>query len=1437
MSGMFGMTVMRRPMGLLVLLACLSMGIPAQAEGFQVDYHADPCRNLAERASGETRRVGDVSVSLETFYYAACERVRLRMVEGLRTRATNLASQLPVASGHQVTVIYDRFVEWLSQQVHSRLPPERRDETTPREALKTWLANPDQDVTDYVNHYLATKAPQFVEALKRVQQDSSLKIIEGLQTLWQEAKQRLQALIDATAALEEAPPDTAYTDKLREFGLSGEWIDRLQAYEAQFDLLDRNYNVADAARTMYRAFTAEAYAGQLKEALTLLEIFGGTLESSRVPAISLVGTLVANMGKLGKEAVARANALSQLIRAREGYCIGLGYHTLLEERSIALKQSAGEGIGACPLDRDDPLLKDMYYQAEPHNRDQLYFWVDGGFVTGRATGGGRDGVADARAFIRSAAGIGFSAFVGKADDMETIIDVYNTPYGPEHYLADVPGHSPEPGITGLTAEADAVMNAIVERVRKLRKFLELDDSCGPESFERLIARETGLRLGAFPMADRLALQKLKTSYALGFIQLHRGGSGNAFRTEAYTRYRDVWKRLKDLSLVRLDVRVRDKKNIAKDCPDCAGARIELNVENGREMAGCRVTAADDRGLFTARIVTRSPDVAITASAQAGDVSSEPETVDKRHLEIETLPFRKAFDFTLRLPFEAQTTPEEILAALRSLHGKATRIAQSGRTACAAARRAIADIKAARRALDERIASFEQEMAQRNDDLAALAKAGGRLTRLAERARTQAEAAVEAKQKAEEAALTACDKVSAVRDASDEARQQRLLTEIRSARTQARMSARRALRSEDAARKTATKAGKIANTAEPIADKAATLSDRAQSLTSQAEEIRKQGKSIDQYGETIKAALQKLDELLTQVDPAHTAALATASALADPSPVRAEATRLRNAIRALPGDLRACLDEIADAEPGAGAEGLSDRLEKATARLRALPATTGQMARAQVLRQRADTAAARADVAEIYAEAAVSAAEDARRCTELAASAITQGQEDDVAAAIRAAIAECRFRSAGELLQELKGDPRYAGLRETYRAAVDREARTRTAYERAQRLYRDGNEDAALAALETARAATECDRFRTTIDAAIARIKEPGGEPGSADRLAGQARAAIAGCQFGRAKDLIARLGEAGHAMHAALRAEYEAAVKRESRTRALYEKARERHRAGELDTARALLQQAQENTECPGFSSRIARTMAALDATPSADLPEDETGQAPAPLAQTEDDQRGLAQAWHGKIRLTRLTINGRAVSAETLIRRLARALNIQEQRRRDQRGDGPMEKTISSIVRALLVGQAVALKVMEEPTPVSFRFAGLDTGYKLRAVGAVSEKTREIIARMPAFRADTGQDTVSAVFREDDGESRITMKISPEENHTRLGLLAQMEVIPKADGPLRNVAREIRATFTGEATPGQVATKTVLDRFQKRWRRTMKGYADELGVRDGRQR
>jgi len=1416
--------MLRRALRLFILTTAVILPLRAAAEPtLVITPPEDPCRHISDLAKGTTLKVGDHALSMETFSYASCEYARAQVEASIRARLESLRSGVEERGKAELDNIYDRFLAWLAAQVrqavYEQLTEEQRAGLSPDEHFKAWLKNPDQELSAYVNYYFQTHYSEFQPYLDRYRNDNSKEIIDGLSELWTKAKERLKKLTDAVHEI-EAEPDAGperISEILDKYGLSGPWIAKFRQYEARFNRLDSSYGIVDTAKMVHAAFTAEDYSGKLTGMFALMEKFGGYLSDSNVPGVSLIGTLIEAYGQIAKEALARANELEKLIRQREGHCIGLAAHTLLEKRSLALKALVGESIQACPLDEKNPFFKDIYEQTIPQDAGQLYFWNGTGFIKGRPNGGGRRGVEAAQRFIRDAATIGLVEFVGKETDMATIAAVYNTPYGPEHYLEDLPGHSPSPGLAGIIAEGEAVIEAITERIRRLRDGARLDAQCGEDDFATFIDRETSLLLSQYPLDTPELQDRLAFSYALGFVQKHnKVVGGSVGRAGIYDRYKRIWERMKDLSLLVLFGQVVDKRDRTQVCEDCAGAQIALSVGGGSVWSACGVTSADDKGSFVARIGTRSAEVSATVSATGGGVTSETLTIDKRALGLsETdVPFIREFAFDIELPLEGdEDTAQAALDALRGHHSAALKAFTAGQGACAAAKSLIAEAAAAR----EAIAARAEQVAERLEDLdpkrVELDRLQQRLDTAMENARKAAEAVVEAKQKGEDAALSACDLTAKLRKEDDEALQRRMLTEVRSHAISARTYSRAAERALTTAQRAAAQAEELSISAVEIAETAERAASDADSVLADAGDLEETPPALSGYRDTIADSITELD----RIEPLAKAAFNTLKTEAGSDPelaeMLAEGERLYGEIAGFGGKLDACSKDLEDtaSEHATASKKLGTVLDGLRTK-----GGTDPSGLAQLLAAKSEEARASADVAEVFIEAARAAATDADRCLKLAEAALTGGPLDDLAAAAEAAIAQCDFESAKSLLNRMKDSPSYTALANAYTAALERERQTKALFDRASAQNEAGNREEALRLLLSARTNTKCADYQLAINEAIAGIRGAGD-----DSLLAQVRAAIGACDFKTAREKIAELDRIDHPSFAEAQADYQAAVDRERRTRALFEQARARHGEGRTDDAIALLNEARANTECDKYRSRIDSTLAALSGTDSSE-----------PAGDTDVAADGVvdwSQSYKGEIRLTRVIVNGSESSPGGLIQLIDREWRKERAKRPDRDGVIPaIGDTLYDVITGAVISVIGALK---DGVPLSFALVPDGSAYRFALVGEGETASPDKLKKIPIFQPVDAR-TLRMTWQSEDGLGRATITLSADPEDASVTLSAEMSGRPEPDDAdeMYNM-RSLAATVEGRFEPGSIPAKQLEAALKNRVKAAARRYAPHFKI------
>ncbi|RLE34847.1 MAG: hypothetical protein DRJ61_04390, partial [Acidobacteria bacterium] len=629
----------------LALLLCAGS---AAAESTIVLTYEDPCPRFAEMGRNETVKVAGVTVSLEPLFMGTCNYLKEQITSAVETKKKAIEGEFEKAAQGAAQELYVGFQHWMKEIVAAKLGMKTNNPRFEKHFVE-WMDHPDREIEFYVNAYLQDQWPRVHELVRRCQQDNSGEIISGLQTLWQEARKKLENLTKAYQEI-DANPNTPYTDILTKYGVSGPYLDRFQAGEHKFRVFNNKYEILKAAKVMYDAFEAEDHRGKIGGLFKLLETVGDIAYRSDIPGVSLFGQIIKAYGQLATEMLNQIDGLERMIRAREGFCIGLATHTLEKERNKTFIAAFGHGIRACPIDPERPFLKDIFQQAQPEDINQLYFWIEGSksWVKGQAKGGGMDGVRRAQTLVRDGASIGFPRLQSKDVDLPTISAFYNTPYNDSTHGV---------GLEGLWSEAVTTIDAIGLKLETLGRGLSNapGEGCTFEDLHETLASRCAVNAQHFPSPGE-ARSKLQISYALGFVAKHNTKAlPNRRSVAAIERYRTIHQCLKPLSVLVINGRIRESGRLTEACSACGGAEVRVQPIGGFELPGCAVRHADPAGNFTTRIYTRFLDSSVRLSALLGDRRrSETIIINRRVVSMDPYPFGHIEEtFNIQVPTEDQ----------------------------------------------------------------------------------------------------------------------------------------------------------------------------------------------------------------------------------------------------------------------------------------------------------------------------------------------------------------------------------------------------------------------------------------------------------------------------------------------------------------------------------------------------------------------------------------------------------------------------------------------------------------------------------------------------------------------------------------------------------------------------------------------------------------
>ncbi len=419
----------------------------------------------------------------------------------------------------------------------------------------------------------------------------SQEIVSDLQGLYSDAAGRLKALTDATNALQENPQaDVAET--LRSFGLDGTVIDDVEFLEVNYNAaMDRYGAYADYYAifdTLRQGMASRNPGAKLDALFTLGAEYGGK--------IPVLGKFVELYAKVAQEMISAVGRLGGILRARQGYCLGVGTtghipSKFVDERNQAFSAAYPGVERICPFAKVG-LYHDVYYDEGAANN--LYFWTSSGFVKGAEAHGG---IADVRALVVWLRKHGESA---KAQDVAFIARAYNI----------------APGFLERERRVRKLAQETAQEVRRLASELV---TCSVEERRRILLDEGELipvlqaleqdtdGLEHFPYVEDIVDKVIEERILEGKVTLWAACS-------------DAHERLERLRAVLLSGRVVDGSGQGLD-----GVSVSVS-SGGRLLQGCsRLTS--ERGNVSAQLLAGRDDaLELTVSASDSDLGSDEEKV-------------------------------------------------------------------------------------------------------------------------------------------------------------------------------------------------------------------------------------------------------------------------------------------------------------------------------------------------------------------------------------------------------------------------------------------------------------------------------------------------------------------------------------------------------------------------------------------------------------------------------------------------------------------------------------------------------------------------------------------------------------------------------------------------------------------------------------------
>jgi tetratricopeptide (TPR) repeat protein len=600
------------------LLATPSLSSSQGHSPDSVKISSTPCKSAWGSLPKQYKKkvgVGGLTIDPKKVFMTKCNQYKDRLIASVKKPISNLQKQAQGAVDAAKKEAQNTFLSWVAEkfkdQIMPTLPPDVRakyDSNSPliQAHAQQWLNQPGREVSTYVNEYIKQKAPTIAKGIAiytDLTQGQSAEILKDLKGVLSKARKRLGALLKATAEIEKNP-DVPYTKILQKYGLSGEYVDRFKGYEGRIRAFNKAYNAKEIVMTTIDAFQTNDPKMKISKMFDLMDSMSAVAQDSKIPMVALVGDIVNAMAKAAKQMLEATLNLGKVLEKRAGYCKGVSTPGISTRSDILKKR----GIFACPLSETTMPWKHIYETIEPV-QGKILFWDGNRFIDGIDEGGHKAGVQAAIKLMTGARALGYPV---KPTDVGTIAKVYNTPGG----------------IPKLMKEANKVINEIALKANQLKRAMGTKGKCSRQDIIKQVESMTGLNLSEFlNELDTQGRSRLVTTYAASYVAKTGGfGDSSGKRSGAYDRYRKIYEKIKDVELVILDGRVRNRNNPNGACKKCAKAIVDAKVSGGQEVRGCEVWQADSRGNFVLHIVATTKSVSVTIKAMAAKAQSPTRTL-------------------------------------------------------------------------------------------------------------------------------------------------------------------------------------------------------------------------------------------------------------------------------------------------------------------------------------------------------------------------------------------------------------------------------------------------------------------------------------------------------------------------------------------------------------------------------------------------------------------------------------------------------------------------------------------------------------------------------------------------------------------------------------------------------------------------------------------
>jgi hypothetical protein len=416
--------------------------------------------------------------------------------------------------------------------------------------------------------------------------EQSLEIVGNMSNLWKDAKDRMKKITEAKDYLEKHPEADA-VKVLRDMGLSGSLIDDLEDIETNYNGLKNmasNYIEAlSAIKAVVGALRSRDPGSKIETLFSL-----GAKYGDKIPVL---GVFVQKYCEVAQEMIKTCKGLGARIREREQNCVGGTYTGHIDTsqggdpRNIQwVKQFPDRE--ACPEDKKG-IYVDVYKETD--NPENLFFWVDGRYIAGKAHGG----IPDLQALIQWLRRYGHKT---EAMDLAFLAKAYNIPPGFQQRQKEVREKARE-----LQREVQRLSDQLLCERAETEKFLLENMGLGT-IIEALNMGPDLVR--SFPFVDEIVDKVIEERIMKGNAAFHQ-------------QIVNTLAKVKRTMAFHIQGRVTDAGG-----KGIAGARIEVSP-GGNILGACSDEQTDEKGNYRVTLI-KSPAETMELLVKAGGQDNESE---------------------------------------------------------------------------------------------------------------------------------------------------------------------------------------------------------------------------------------------------------------------------------------------------------------------------------------------------------------------------------------------------------------------------------------------------------------------------------------------------------------------------------------------------------------------------------------------------------------------------------------------------------------------------------------------------------------------------------------------------------------------------------------------------------------------------------------------